>query len=42
MDTEPHDVMQILKKFNQEHVLSFWNDLTDDEKKHFNQSGTLH
>ena len=34
MDTEPHDIMQILKEFNQEYVLSFWNDLTDEEKKH--------
>lgn len=32
MDTEPHDIMQILKEFNQEYVLSFWNDLTDEEK----------
>ena len=31
MDTEPHDIMQILKEFNQEYVLSFWNDLTDEE-----------
>ena len=33
MDTEPHDIMQILKEFNQEYVLSFWNDLwTHNEK----------
>ena len=32
MDTKPHDIMQILKEFNQEYVLSFWNDLTDEEK----------
>ena len=32
MDTEPHDIMQILKEFNQEYVLSFWNDLTDEER----------
>jgi len=31
MDTEPHDIMQILKEFNQEYVLSFWNNLTDEE-----------
>lgn len=33
MDTEPHDVMQILKKYNQEHILEFFNELTDSEKE---------
>lgn len=33
MDTEPHDTMQILKKYNQEHLLNFFNELTNSEKE---------
>ncbi len=33
MDTEPHDIMQTLKKYNQEHVLNFYDELTDSEKQ---------
>ena len=33
MDTEPHDTMQILKKYNQEHLLDFFNELTNSEKE---------
>ena len=33
MYTEPHDNMQILKKYNQEHLLDFFNELTNSEKE---------
>lgn len=33
MDTVPHDVMQTLKKYNQEHLLNFFNELQDSEKE---------
>ena len=33
MDTELHDTMQILKKYNQEHLLNFYDELTEPEKE---------
>ena len=33
MNTEPHDTMQILKKYNQEYLLNFFNELTSSEKE---------
>lgn len=33
MDTFPHDIMQILKKYNQEHLLDFFDELEDLEKE---------
>lgn len=33
MNTEPHDTMQILKKYNQEYLLNFFNELTISEKE---------
>lgn len=33
MDTDLHSTMQILKKYNQEQLLNFYNELTNDEKQ---------
>lgn len=33
MDTELHNTMQILKKYNQEHLLGFYDELTDSQKE---------
>ena len=33
MDRDLHDAMQILKKYNQEHLLNFFDELTDCEKE---------
>lgn len=33
MDTEPHSTMQILKKYKQEHLLNFFDELTDSQKE---------
>lgn len=33
MDTDLHNVMQILKKYNQEHLLNFFDELTSSEKE---------
>lgn len=33
MDTDLHNVMQILKKYNQEHLLSFFDELTSSQKE---------
>ena len=33
MDTELHNTMQILKKYGQEHLLSFWDELTLSERE---------
>lgn len=33
MEVEPNTIMQILKKYNQEHLLDFYDELTEDEQK---------
>lgn len=33
MEVEPYKTMQILKKYNQEHLLDFYDELTEDEQK---------
>ena len=33
MEVEPHKTMQILKKYNQVHLLDFYDELTKDEQK---------
>ena len=33
MDIDLHDTMQVLKKYNQEHLLAFFDELTMSEKE---------